>query len=181
MGKEQQKLVDKLIQSLDWDTIFEIHKTFRFGVGEGSEIIPGLKRKVFSDSLTKTDIKNELKTLLKFAIENDQPKVIYGQWMIFWFNQDWDIEIPMEKYIEFEEDEDLEEFSFDSRLEVFYAPQRIAITANLGSEGNTMNPDSDFSTIESMLEKALRSENYELASKLREVLNHKNPNENSDK
>jgi hypothetical protein len=101
--------------------------------------------------------------------------------MIFWFNQDWDIEIPMEKYIEFDEDEDLEEFSFDSRLEVFYAPQRIAITANLGSEGNTMNPDSDFSTIESMLEKALRSENYELASKLREVLNHKNPNENSDK
>lgn len=181
MGKEQQKLIDKLIQSLDWDTIFEIHKSFRFGVGEGSEIIPGLKRKVFSESLTKSDLKNELKTLLKFAIENDHPKVIYGQWMIFWFNQDWDIEIPMEKYMEFEEDEDLEEFSFDSRLEVFYAPQRIAISANLSSEENTMNPDSDFSTIESMLEKALRSENYELASKLREVLNHKNPNQNSDK
>lgn len=181
MDKEQQKLVDKLIQSLDWDTIFEIHKTFRFGVGEGSEIIPGLKRKVFSDTLTKTDIKNELKTLLKFAIENDHPKIIYGQWMIFWFNQDWDIEIPIEKYIEFEEDEDLEEFSFDSRLEVFYAPQRIAISANLSSEENIMKPDSDFSTIESMLEKALRSENYELASKLREVLNYKNPNENSDK
>jgi hypothetical protein len=180
MRKEHQKLIDKLIQSLDWDTIFEIHKTFKFGVGEGSEIIPGLKRKVFSESLTKTDIKNELKTLIKFTIENDQPKLIYGQWMIFWFDQDWDIEIPMEKYIEFEEEDDMEEYVFDSRLEVFYAPQRIAITANLES-GETMNSNSDFSTIESMLEKALNSENYELASKLREVLNHKNSEENSDK
>lgn len=180
MRKEYQKLIEKLVQSLDWDTIFEIHKSFKFGVGEGSEVIPGLKRKVFSESLTKNDLKNELKTLIKFAIENNHPKLIYGQWMIFWFNQEWNAEIPMENYVDFEEDEDMEEYVFDSRLEVFYAPQRIAITANLESPEEA-KADSEFSAIETMLEKALSTENYELASKLKEVLKHKNPNENLDK
>ena len=36
--------MEKLVQSLDWDTIFGVHKTFKFGIGEGSEVIPGLKR-----------------------------------------------------------------------------------------------------------------------------------------
>lgn len=173
MRKEHQKLIDKLVQSLDWETIFEIHKTFKFGVGEGSEVIPGLKRKAFGESLTKLDLKNELKTLIKFAIENDSSKLIYGQWMIFWFNQDWDLQIPEEEYLDYEDEQDMDQYVFDSRLEVLYAPQRIALTANLGTE-EEIKQDSEFSSIESMLEKAISTENYELASKLREVLKHKN-------
>jgi hypothetical protein len=180
MRKEHQNLIEKLVQSLDWNTIFEIHKTFKFGVGVGSEIIPGLKRKVFSESLTKTDLKNELRSLIKFVIENDHPKLIYGQWMIFWFNQEWDIDISMEKYVDFEEEDDLEDYVFDSRIEVFYAPQRIAITTNLEFSEETKK-ESEFSPIETMLEKAISAENYELASKLREVLKYKNPNQNLDK
>ena len=52
MRKDFRKLIEKVIQNLDWDTIFEIHKAFKFGIGEGSEVIPGLKRKIFSEDLT---------------------------------------------------------------------------------------------------------------------------------
>ena len=41
MHKDFQKLIDKLVQSLDWDSIYTIHTAFKFGVGEGSEVIPG--------------------------------------------------------------------------------------------------------------------------------------------
>jgi hypothetical protein len=115
MRKDFTRLIEKLVQSLDWDTIFGVHKTFKFGIGEGSEVIPGLKRKIYSESLTKNDVKNELKALLRFVVNNDISKFSYGPWMIFWFNQDWDII--------FEEDENLEgdlefdDYRVESRLE----------------------------------------------------------------
>ena len=37
MRKDFQKLIDKVMQSLDWDTIYEVNKVFKFGVGGGSE------------------------------------------------------------------------------------------------------------------------------------------------
>ena len=62
MKAEHSKLMDKVVQNLDWDSILAVHKVFKMGVGEGNEIIPGLKRKPYSESLSKTDLKNELKT-----------------------------------------------------------------------------------------------------------------------
>jgi hypothetical protein len=59
MKTEHSKLMDKVVQNLDWDSILAVHKVFKMGVGEGNEIIPGLKRKPYSDSLSKTDLKNE--------------------------------------------------------------------------------------------------------------------------
>jgi len=172
MHKDFQKLIDKLIQSLDWDSIFTIHQAFKFGVGEGSEVIPGLKRKVFSENLSKNDIKNELKTLLKFVIENDLNKMVYGQWMIFWFNQEWDIDQELEMGEDIDEDEEMEiEFYItESRIEVIYAPQRICLTVDANSGQLPVAAQSDYSTLQSMLEKALAKEDYELAQKLQEIL-----------
>ena len=131
MRKDFQKLIDTTISSLDWDSIYQVHKVFKFGVGEGSEVIPGIKRKVYSDSLSKTDIKNELKSLIRFAIENDVSKLAYGQWMIFWFNQEWgNVESDQEEELDELEDQGDDFPSFDSRLEVIYSPQRICLTVN---------------------------------------------------
>ncbi len=172
MHKDFQKLIDKLVQSLDWESIYTIHKAFKFGVGEGSEVIPGLKRKIYSDSLTKTDLKNELKTLLKFVIENDQNKMVYGQWMIFWFNQEWEIIDEQEMREEMGDDEDIEIefFATESRLEVIYSPQRICLTINVNSGEVPVAAKSDYSALQTMLDKALAKEDYELAQKLQEIL-----------
>ena len=172
MHKDFQKLIDKLVQSLDWDSIYTIHTAFKFGVGEGSEVIPGLKRKIYGPNLTKNDLKGELKTLLKFVIENDLNKMVYGQWMIFWFNQEWEIIEEQEMREEMGEDEDIEIefFSTESRLEVIYSPQRICLTIDVNSGQVPTATQSDYSALQNMLDKALAKEEYELAQKLQEIL-----------
>ncbi len=180
MRKDFQKLIEKVIQSLDWDTIYEVNKVFKFGVGGGSEVIPGLKRKPYSDSLTKNDVKNELKFLLRFVISNDISKFVYGQWMIFWFNQDWDLIWEDEEGEAIEEGEE-EEYKVDSRLEVFYAPQRISLTIDARPEDPKDPNFADSVILNAMLQKALESENYELAGKLQELLDLKKSADKVDK
>jgi len=185
MAKQSNKLIDKVISSLDWDSILEVNKCFKIGVGEGTSVIPGLKRKIFSEALTKNDIKSELKTLLKYAIENDIAELFYGPWMIFWVNGQW-IEVHGE-----EDDEDEEDnlggdtkaginVNFDSSLEVIYSPQRIHVIGN--SDKNDLTHDeSDVTRLEAMLKKALDAENYELASKIKDLLALQNGEAAEDK
>ncbi len=184
MAKQSNKLIDKVISSLDWDSILEVNRCFKIGVGEGTSVIPGLKRKVFSDSLTKTDIKSELKILLKYAIQNDIAELFYGPWMIFWVNGEW-VEIQREDDEDDEDDDDRDtkagiNFNFDSSLEVIYSPQRIHIVGN--SDKNDLTHDeSDVTRLEAMLKKALDSENYELASKIKDLLALQNGEAAEDK
>jgi hypothetical protein len=181
------KLIDKIITSLDWDSILEVNKCFKLGVGEGSSVVPGIKRKVFSESLTKNDIKTELKTLLKYVVANDVAEMFYGPWMIFWVNGDW-IKLDLDK----DEDDDDQPnnpfgevntevvVSFDSTLEVIYSPQRITVAGNSHHNGG-VSEDSDVTRLETMLKKALDSENYELANKIKELLALQNNQETEDK
>lgn len=179
MRKDFRRLIEKVLQSLDWDSILEIHKAFKVGVGEGSEVIPGLKRKVYSDSLSKTDVKNELKYILKFVINNDHSKFVYGQWMIFWFNQDWDVMFEGEGEGDIEGE--MEDFKIDSRLEVIYAPQRICLTIDAKPEEIGDTTSNEVSVLTKMLKESLVSENYELASKIQEILDVKNSSGEVDK
>jgi hypothetical protein len=185
MNKDFQKLLDKLLQSLDWDSILTVHKSFKIGVGEGSEVIPGLKRKPFSENLTKNDLKNELKVLCKFVMENGVSKFLYGPWMIFWVDQNWDVidlNEMLEEMGEEELEDEIEDFRQESRLEVVYAPQRISLTIDLGSSQNVgMSSNSDSSTLQMMLDKALAKEDYELAQKLQDVLKITNKDSEIDK
>lgn len=171
--------MEKLVQSLDWDTIFGVHKTFKFGIGEGSEVIPGLKRKIYSESLTKNDVKNELKALLRFVINNDVSKFSYGPWMIFWFNQDWDI--IFEEDEEFEGDLEIDDFKVESRLEVLFSPQRICLTVDAKPEEAGDALSNEEAVLTKMLKKALKAENYEMAGKIQELLDLNNSEAASDK
>lgn len=187
MAKKTNKLIDKVISSLDWDSIYEVNRCFKIGVGEGSSVIPGIKRKVFSDTLTKADIKNELKTLLTYAIENDVAELFYGPWMIFWVNENW-IEIKASENDDDDDDDDVPggdikasvNFDIQSSLEVIYSPQRIHI---IGStvKNDLIQDDSDVTRLEAMLKKALDSENYEVASKIKELLALQNGTAQEDK
>ena len=164
MKKNHSRLVDKIISGLDWEAIFEVHKAFKLGVGESNPIIPGVKRKPFSENLSKNDIKNELKIILKHVIENDIPEITYGHWIVTWINEDWDFKIEGQE----EEDENDYEIEVDSRLDVIYSPQRIYMTSKRSFAEN--KEESDYSKIESMLKKSIESEDYELSSKLKEIL-----------
>ena len=180
--KTNNKLIDKVISSLDWDSIIEVNKCFKIGVGEGTSVIPGIKRKVFSDGLSKNDVKSELKTLLKHAIDNDIAELFYGPWMIFWVNGEW-IEINIDDDGKDPDDhigEDIKvelDVNFDSSLEVIYSPQRIHVVGN-----TDINKDeSDVTRLETMLKKAIDTENFELASKIKDILALQNGDATEDK
>jgi hypothetical protein len=182
MRKEHSKLVDKVISSLDWDSIFEVYKAFKMGIGEGSNVIPGIKRKPFSDSLTKNDIKGELKTILKQVIEGDISDIIYGPWIINWDNGDWEpIEDELDDDIDDQAEESIEDANIvNSRLEVIYAPQRIALIINSLKDDQQGEESSDSYIIEGLMQKAIRNEDYELASKFRDILKHQDKEQSSD-
>lgn len=171
MEKRFSKIVEKVISGLDWDAICEVNKSFKIGIGEGTQAINGIKRKAFSPELTKAEYKSELKHLLKHVIENDVAELFYGAWMIFWTNSDW---IHIESDITFEDPESEDgmaeiEFEIDSTLEVIFSPQRILVMEN-SNKSASPNEDSDVIRLESMLKKALDQEKYELASKIRDII-----------
>lgn len=172
MNKENSKLIEKTISSLDWDSICKSGKIFKFGVGEGVTAIPGMKKKNHSEEITKNDYKGELKCLLKYVIENDISELIYGPWVIFWFNAEWEL-------YEDEEEELEMEFQVGSFMEVIYSPQRISLTSI--TEKQNYTEESDFDKLESMLKKAVDSENYEIASKLRDLIKIQNSDSNREK
>jgi len=164
MNKENSKLIEKTISSLDWDSICNAGKIFKFGVGEGVTAIPGMKKKSFTEEITKNENKAELKSLLKYVVENDISELVYGPWVIFWFNTEWDLDI--------EEDEEEEiESQLGSSIEVIYSPQRICL-ANVVGKSDYKIEETDFDKLENMLKKAIDSENYELASKIRDVIKY---------
>jgi len=185
MAKKTNKLIDKVVTSLDWDSIYEVNRCFKLGVGEGTSVIPGLKRKVFTEGLTKNDIKNELKVLLLYVIDNDVTELFYGPWMIFWTNENW---VEISTVMDEDVDPDLPDddigakinIDIQSSLEVIYSPQRIHV---IGSpiKNESLKDDSDLTRLESMLKKALDSENYEIASKIKELLALQNGGQQEDK
>lgn len=166
--KELNKLVDKTISTLDWDTIFEVNKVFKHGIGDGVTAIPGIKRKAFSDGISKNDLKSELRNLLKYVIDNDVNELIYGYWMIFWSNAKYTEEYLNEMMEEM--DEDLEgEIVLNSTLEVIWSPQRTYIEYENPRESEIVNGDEIF--LNTLLEKSLSEENFELSAKIRDVIN----------
>ena len=184
MKKPNNKLIDKVISSLDWDSIIEVNKCFKIGVGEGTSVIPGIKRKVFSDILNKNDIKSELKILLNYAIDNDIAELFYGPWMIFWDNGEW---VELRNDDEDEDDEPIGgdiktglDIRFDSSLEVIYSPQRIHVIGNTGKSDLTKD-ESDINRLEEMLKKAIATENFELATKIKDLLALQNGKASEDK
>lgn len=177
MRKLNNKLIDKVLGSFDWDSISEVNKCFKHGIGESTSAIPGIKRKPWSEEITINDLKTELKCLIKFVIDNDISELSHGYWLILWNNADWGQEKIQEVKEQFEskyseEDEiDIiwEEIQLESTLEVIFSPQRICVVDN---SNKIIKPgeDSDFAKLETMLQKALKNEQYELASKLKDVI-----------
>lgn len=171
MEKQHQKIVKTVIKNLDWDSISRIHDSFKYGVGQSNQILPGMKRKDFSQGITKKDIQDELTVVLQYVIDNDFQTYIYGPWIISWYNQEWGEKIVQETKSNGEEDLQIEiEVDQDSKLEVAYAPQRICVTMDTEIFSDSTGSVSESTTLQKMLDKAISQEKYEIAQKIQEIL-----------
>ena len=172
MNSKNKILVGRVIDSMDWEVVLKIYKIMRRSVGEESAKIPGVRKLKKGEKLSIDSIKEEVLSIVNYAIENDLPELTYGPWSISWVNGEWEIDVSDES----EDDEVPEEDRIyvpirDSILEIFFVPvmaisqervERTKITNNSGDDQNDLNI---------RLENAIKEENYELASKIHDLIN----------
>ncbi len=97
-------------------------------------------------------------------------------------NGDWEpVEDEIDEDIDDQEEENIEDPNIvNSRLEVIYAPQRIALIINSLKDEQPEGEPNDSYLIESLMQKAIKNEDYELASKFRDILKHQDKEQSSD-
>ena len=176
MAKKNSELINQIISNLNWDAILQSNKVFKLGIGDSSIVIPGIKKKPYNE-ITKNDLKNELKTLIDFIIENNAKEVAYGPWILYWNNIDWqetlnnlsdeELEQIQENDPEFDLENEILSITQNTTLEVMYCPHRIQI---FGQIDINKDDDSDLYRLENMLKKAINEDNYEVANKIKELM-----------
>lgn len=186
MKNNYNHLVNEIIKNLDWEMILGVHKMFKKGVGCEPMIIPGVKRISDPELVTVKDLKNELKSIIKFTISKGSGELNYGLWYISWYNSE------DERYLDFpeedeegydEREEEMEEFEswFPTKLQVVLAPQKMAVIDATPPSAYSKDPEvqSIPVALENMLEEAIKKEDYELANKLKAVISHQDKNKKS--
>jgi hypothetical protein len=144
MTNNYEKLVQEVIKSINWNRIKYFHHVF--GIKWQFQEKEGYVAERFP---TISDLKEELRTLLRFAISKNTPVLDYGNWLILWNDED-----------------NAKKQGFEgARLEaIFSLEDSIAIDS----------PDSGAESIleiQNKLEEAVSKEDYEKAAKLRDKIN----------
>lgn len=180
MNIKNKILAERVIDSIDWESILKIYKILGLKVGEDPQKIPGIKKIPKGEKMTSDSIKNELLIVVNYVIENDITEFEYGPWDVVWVNGEWEIDIS-EELEDIAEIEDLGGSVYvpiqDSVLELYFVPFMAVSQEKIEhtEEGQKSEPKD----LNSKLKKALESEDYELASKIRDLINsNKNKGEN---
>jgi excinuclease UvrABC helicase subunit UvrB len=143
--KNRDKLVQDVIKSINWNRIKYFHHAF--GIKWQYQEKEGYTVERFP---TIGDLKDELKTLLQFAIEKNTPVLDYGHWIILWNDE------------ESSEKQNLK----GARLEaIFSLEDSIAIDSH-------KEEIEAIDNIKKKMEEAAEKEDYEGAAKLRDKLNY---------
>ena len=171
MNSKNKILVDRVIDSIDWDLVLKIYKMLKRSVGAEPTKIPGIKKVSKGEKMSGELIKEEVLAIINYAIENDLPELNYGPWSIIWVNGEWEIDISDEAENEDAPEEDRVYVPIkDSVLEILFSPV-IAISQervdSIKAEEKTQDAQKDLNI---RLEEAIREENYELASKIKDLM-----------
>lgn len=139
MDKQLKKIIDEAISCLNWTVITDNYRDY--------EKIVGKKRKT-----TMETIKQDLRNLCTFIVENNISYFDQDQFVIIWRTTDID-------------------YKLGSKLEIMFVPTRASA---FGEEEYDLRDDEidstqlELDTLESLLANSVKSENYELAAILRD-------------
>ena len=168
ISKKNQILVDRVLDTIDWKLIFKFYKLVGRTVATEVKQIPGLKKLEKSIKLNKDHIKDEVNVIIEHLVNNDIPQFVYGPWNFTWINGEW--EIPQEDDNGIESDEIFVPI-VESTIEVAFAPMVVI------SKEVVIDPDEVDNTkpkesigLQEKLDKAILDEDYELASKIRDLI-----------
>lgn len=144
MNSSQEKMVQDVVKAINWNRIKYFHHIF--GIKWQFQEKEGFIAERFP---TISDLKEELRTLLRFAMSKNTPVLEYGNWLILWTNED----LAKKQGTE------------GARLEaIFSLEDSIALDTS----------SQDLESIEATkmkMEEAVNKEDYEKAAKLRDRIN----------
>jgi len=165
-------LIQRVLDTVDWDLIFKFYKLVGRVIGNETTQIPGIKKLNKNEKLTTNHIKDEVNAIVNHIVENDITQFVYGPWNIAWVNGEWEMEMP-------EIDEDGNEIEggdsdyvpiLESILEVRFSPMVVVSKEMVMEPGQEMVENEETIGLKKQLDKALEEENYELASKIRDLI-----------
>lgn len=172
ISEKNKILINRVLDTIDWDLIYKFYKLVGRSVGNETTQIPGIKKLAKGIKLDKSHIRNEVNFVVNHIVENDISQFIYGPWNIVWVNGEWETEMP-------QIDENGNEIIgadpefipiLESILEVYFSPMVVVSKEIVIDEEIDEKDSAESISLFKQLEKAISEENYELASKIRDLI-----------
>ena len=164
-------LIKRVIETIDWPLIHKFYKLVGRTIGTETTQIPGIRKLDKKTKLTEDHIKDEVLHVINHVVENDISQYMYGPWNVIWVNGEWEMEIPEtdENGNEIEDGESTFIPIMESMLEVYFSPMTVVSRETVLTD-EEVDEKSETDDLQKQLEKALNDENYELASKIRDLI-----------
>ncbi len=142
MKNNHEKMIQEVVKTINWSRIKYFHQVF--GIKWQFEEKDG---HIIERFPTISELKEELRSLLKFAITQNTKSLDYGNWLVFWTD-----EAAAER-----------EGLSSARLEAIFSLEETFVIDN--------NSDEDaVKILENKLDDAVKNEKYEEAAKLRDKI-----------
>lgn len=146
MKTNHEKMVQEVVKTINWNRIKYFHQVF--GIKWQFEEKDG---HIIERFPTIAELKEELRSLLKFAITQNTKSLDYGNWLIFWTD-----EVAAER-----------EGMSSARLEAIFSLEETFVI------DNDRNDEEVVKILENKLYEAVQGEKYEEAAKLRDKINER--------
>jgi len=171
ISEKNKTLINRVIDTIDWPLIHKFYKLVGRTIGTETTQIPGIKKLDKKTKLTDDHIKEEVLHVINHVVENDISQYMYGPWNVIWVNGEWEMEIPEtdENGKEIENGESTFIPIMESMLEVYFSPM-VVVSKETVLNDDEVEEKPETADLQKQLEKALNDENYELASKLRDLI-----------
>lgn len=144
MNPTNERMVQEVIRTINWNRIKYFHQVF--GIKWEFEEKDGYIVERFP---TISELKDELRTILNFVIERNARTLDYGNWLIFWTDDE------TAKY----------EGMPSARLEAIFSLEDTYVVNT-----EQRNTNTSVEALEQKLQEAIRSEKYEKAASLRDQI-----------
>lgn len=171
ISEKNKVLINRVIDTIDWPLIHKFYKLVGRTIGMETTQIPGIKKLEKKVKLNEDHIKDEVLHVINHVVENDISQYMYGPWNVIWVNGEWEMEIPEtdENGKEIENGESTFIPIMESMLEVYFSPMAV-VSKEMALTEEEIDEKPETVDLQKQLEKALSDENYELASKLRDLI-----------
>ncbi len=172
ISSKNKILITKVLDTIDWALMLKFYKLVGRKIGTENVQIPGIKKLDKKIKLNEDHIRDEVNHIINHVVESDISQYAYGPWNVIWVNGEWEMEIPEtdENGKELPEGESTFVPIIESMLEVYFSPMVVVAREEVLDldEEDVEKPETG--DLQKQLEKAISDENYELASKIRDLI-----------